>query len=186
MKPYLNKQFTPAIALTMALTLVNFLFSCEPQYKVIYPKGKYLQTPYIVESDKSKDQVWQNIIDFFGQKGIGIKIIDRSSGLITTDAYRMPFTYEDSKGNLVDKGAYLVISKIVSHGFNGATSTTLEPYYVTAEWNIIIKEENGKTLININIVNPKYSDISRTNEPFSTGGCLSTGVFEKTIADIIK
>ena len=175
-----------------------FLFSCSTTTKVMPLKGHYVEKPFQVKSEKSREEVWSNIIDFFGQNGIGIRIIDKSSWIIISDAYNMPFSYEDSKGNLINPEAFLVARRIITgsgnrvRSFNGApgssnNNSTINNFVsASAEWNIILKEQQGKAIININIVNPRYTPPLGERTDFPSGHCFSTGVFEKKLSEILK
>ena len=185
--------------LVIAFLSLTLFASCS--IKSLPLKGHYIETPFRVQSEKTREEVWANIIDFFGQKGIGIKIIDKSSWLIISDAYSMPFTTENSKGILIDPSAFLVVSKITTSGgggqkrsFNGAPGNSNNSSNgisyttnVSAEWNVILKEQQGKAIININIVNPRYIPLGGYQRvEFAAGECFSTGVFEKTLSEILK
>ena len=76
-------------------------------------KGTYSDGNFEGYSDKSKDIVWDNIIDFFAKSGISIRIIDKSSGIITSGEGSIPFTRENTKGELIKKDAWVVIYKLI-------------------------------------------------------------------------
>ena len=165
------------------------LCSCFTPLKIIPIKGHYIETPFQVQSERTREEVWSNIIDFFGQKGIGIKIIDKNSWLIISDAYNMSYTYEDSKGKLIDPNAFLVIRKKLAPGnvMGALGGGTMNPESVSAEWNVILKEQQGKAVININIVNPRFIEYGSYQKiEFTPGGCYSTGVFENRLSEILK
>ncbi|MEP7373199.1 MAG: hypothetical protein ABI675_07375 [Chitinophagaceae bacterium] len=84
-------------------SLTFLLLSSCTSYKTIALKGSYSDGNFEAYSEKNKDQVWDNLIDFFAKNGISIRIIDRSSGLITSGETRAPITRENSKGELIDK-----------------------------------------------------------------------------------
>ena len=110
---------------------------------------------------------------------MSIKIIDKSSGLIVSEKTKLSWTREDKKGNLINPGAFVVVQS-----YNTMAQAVLS--YVTGDWNVRIKPlENGKTSINVNLVN-----IKATNTGAKLYGLYeydipakSTGVFEKTIAE---
>ena len=154
--------------------------------KVIPLKGHYVDKPYEIISDKTKDQVWDKIIDFFAQNGLSIKIIDKSSGLITSDKTRLSWTMENKDGTLFKPDRWIVIEKISLLG-SGAFVT---PTSVTGDWNIRIKDAgDNKTIINVNLVNIQakatYSNGREILQEIEIKA-LSTGIFEKTIADAVK
>lgn len=172
------KLLFPTFALAIFL-----LMGCA--IKTIPIKGKYLETPYEAISNKSKDQVWDKIIDFYAQKGLSIRIIDKSSGLIISDKTALTWTFEDSKGNLTNPDAWIVIEKSIDPGAN----KVIKPASVSGDWNIRIKAlPDNKTSINVNVVNIKAKSGAKGNY----GGneydikAFSTGNFEKLITDQIK
>lgn len=167
------------------LFIVFFLIGCG--VKVIPLKGSYEQKPFQVIVDKPKDLVWDNIIDFFATKGLTIRIIDRSSGLITSDKSALTWTYENNKGGLVNPSAWVVVAKMIDPNTN---KPILNPT-VYGDWNIRIKEADGKTLLNVNLVNINaygiyYGFMQNTPTPFQLKDAKSTGNFEKMISDIVK
>lgn len=166
--------------------------SCAP-LKPGQLKGKYNDPPYVIISEKSKDQVWDNIIDLFAQTGIGIRIIDRSSGLIiSNERTSLTVTYEKKNGELKDPTAYIVAASLVKPG----SPTYYPAISASGEWNIRIKEQDGKTLINVNLLNirveypPMLNPVAGTYtdkyEKSGTGITKSLFNFEKMIAGIVK
>jgi len=168
--------------------LLLFFFACSP--KIIPIKGTYPQTPIIYYSDKAKDQVWDNIVDMFAQKGLSIKIIDKSSGLIVSDHSKVTWSHENKNGQLIRKDAFVVIPGI----YDRSSEKLIKPDYITGEWNIRIKEENGRTSININLVNltatyqgsTDYYTYTKNRAKVVDIDGRTTGVFEKIIYDIVK
>lgn len=153
-----------------------------------YPiKGTYLDKPYETTVTKTKEQVWERIIDFFATTGISIKLIDRGSGLIMSEKSELKWSYEKPNGALDDPTAWVVVPRMIDKASN-------QPYRnvkVTGDWNIRIKEADGKTTINVNLVNinsvaPVYGMWAVEANNMAISGTRSTGVFEKMIADIIK
>lgn len=179
--------------LTFSMTLL-LLSSCFPMmqtYKTVPIQGNYAGSPYEVVTDKSKEEVWDNLIDLFAKKGLPIKLIDKSSGLIISEKSLLTHTHELPKGGgLSDKTAYVVLPKVI----NKANNKVVKYSIVTGDWNVRIKEVNGKTVVNVNLLNIVSSPITATGSPGSPYGYgewtiqdgKSTGVFEKMIADTIK
>lgn len=160
----------------------SFLSSCV-SYKTIPLKGSYSDGNFEGYSEKSKDVVWDNLIDYFAKTGISIRIIDRSSGLITSGETWVPITRENSKGELINKDAWVVVQKVIDVN----TKKVVGYSNVTTEWNVRIKEVDKRTLINVNMVNPSYtSTVDSRRTFFKKGTFQSTGVFEKMIYEKIK
>jgi hypothetical protein len=161
--------------------------------KTIPIKGTYLRPPYTDTATIAKEQAWDKIIDFFAQNGLSIKIIDKSSGLIISDHTAVPATYESKLGIPEKKDAWIVLPKRID-------PNSRKPFpikSITGEWNIRIKElPDKRTFVNVNLVNLTKTE----NSIISTGGFKtttipqqvavldfkSTGLFEKTICEMIK
>ncbi len=167
-----------------------FLLSCATG-KFIPFKNDYTKEPYKIESTKTKDQVWDNIIDLFAENGIGIRIIDRSSGLIiSNEKALLTFTTEDKTGKILDPKAYVVAMRY----YDPNSRKYYKPLRVTGEWNIRIKEIENRTLININLlnINAEYNMVSTNAAYFNTtyskleAKGYTTYEFEKLIANAIK
>lgn len=168
------------------IALIILLSSCATNY---YPvSGSYLIAPFSITSNNSKEVVWDKIIDLFAQKGLPIKIIDKSSGLIISEKSTFFTTTETKQGMLVNKNAWLVVP--------GRFDSIKKVYYkktnaenLIAEWNVRIKDApDNKTIVNVNIVNIK--DIVTDSHGFTReiiyNNAKSTGVFENLIADLVK
>jgi hypothetical protein len=171
---------------------VCFFFSSCLAVKKIPIKGQYQNGPYMDTTTWSKDQVWDKVVDFFAQNGLSIKIIDKSSGLITSDHTKLIASFEDKKGLLMKKDAWIVLPKEIN-------PRTTKPYpieEVYGEWNIRIKEVPQKgTIINVNLVNITTTRYTAVGTGFSSTSIPKqvpvydyklTGNFEKRIIDLIK
>lgn len=61
-------------------------------------KGNYPGV-YTAVSNKSSDIIWNNIIQYCARNNMKIKLMDRKSGLIATDWYKIKkYTYENKDG----------------------------------------------------------------------------------------
>jgi hypothetical protein len=134
------------------------------------------------------EKVWDKLIDLFAQKGLPIRIIDKSSGLITSDRALLPTTVETKDGKLKDPLAFIVVSQIYDPGTR--KYSPISRYAdVSGEWNVRVKQTDGQTTINVNIVNVKYQSwdaFHKVNRDVMLTEYQSTGVFEKLIAEAIK
>ncbi len=169
-----------------SILLLCIIFSSCTPVKFIPLKNSYADKPFEQTVDKSKDQVWENIIDFFAKNGLSIRLIDRTSGLIISDKTALKWTYEKKDGSLEFPLAWAAVPKVINTGNN-------MPYKfltVNGDWNIRIKESSGGTLININLVNincyaSAYTLASNSPSAITVAGVKSTGNFEKLIFDNI-
>ena len=168
--------------------LLIFLSGCS--LKTIPIKGTYLKTPYIITSDKNFEQVWDKLIDLFAQKGLPIKIIDKNSGLIISEKLILPITIELKSGQLKNPSAFIVVAQVYDPG--SRKYYPIGRYYnsifgVSGEWNVRIKKNDDKTIINVNLVNVTYEyELAHVPKQILLKEYQSTGVFENLIADAIK
>ena len=171
------------------ISIVAFLSSCAPK---MYPiKGHYPEVT-VIKSSKPVDSVWSKIIDLFATRGIPIRVIDKSSGLISSDraSLKGKYSFENKDGKIEYKDAWVVLNYYQSHN----ALNDLQPNTITAEWNVRIKPDGTGSTINVNLVNI----IAELHTPAVNAGYLSkpavdivydarsTGVFEQIIADIVK
>ena len=77
-------------------------------------KNDYSKVQNTFYTDKSKDEVWSKIVELFSTNGIGIGLIDKSSGLIVSSKtdFLSKTTTETQTGQLVDKTGYIVREKM--------------------------------------------------------------------------
>ena len=185
-EPVTVEQFNEVFGLNKTLKKLTYFFvfitlsSCMMQQSLPL-NGKYQETPFVVYSDKSKDEVWSKVIDVFAQKGLSINVIDKSSGIVGTNDYSFAnsITHEMANDMPFDTTAWVVINKYMIDG--------LHPIYPTTSrgtFNVRVKEEGSKTSININLVGLSASFVSATTiVPYQI---KSTGVFERTFSELVK
>jgi hypothetical protein len=182
----------------LPITIVFILLSCAPA-KYIYPKGSYPTTPMEFASSKTFDEAWDRLVDVFAQKGLAIKIIDRSSGLIVSERSALPATIEDKFGKPINPDAFVVVPKFKNAGTNreepisgtstGVYAKKMIPNDVYGEWNVRIKKTATGSLINVNITNVTYNvfvNMTKTYDKRTLSEFKSTGVFENLLANLIK
>lgn len=172
------------IAFILSLTFI--LLSCGSlKLRGTYPESGN----YFIETSLSYDEVWDKIIDIFAQCGVPISNIDKTSGLIVSNnmSFINNYTRETRTGSMINPSAYVVIPTV-----RGGFGNILEPtaaitgnWDMCGDWNVRIKKaENGKTLINVNLLNVRCiytSGMHATRVPIK-----STGIFEKHIINILK
>ena len=172
------------------ITVSTVLYSCA--FKTIPIKGQYPEGPYLDTTTLGKEEVWDKIIDFYAQKGLSIKIIDRSSGLIISDRTVLTTTFENSKGQPIKPTAWIVLPKTI----NPNDRKPFAPGLITGEWNIRIKElPDKRTSINVNLVNINGTEeiVAKVGSSYKTtkqiiplASYKSTGNFEKMITEFIR
>lgn len=173
-----------------------FFFTGCMSTKLIPIKGTYPETPIIINSTKTFDQAWDKLIDIFAQKGLSIKIIDRSSGLIISTKSELTTTAEDVNGIPFDKTAFIVVPTVVQFGkkvpvtgtSSGAYAVAKIAYPAYGDWNVRIKSNGTGCTINVNINNISYNAYDATAKAYKDINLYTyktTGVFENLLADLI-
>lgn len=134
--------------------------------------------------DRSLDDVWNSVVDFFAGNNLNIKIIDKSSGLIISERSYFPSEYVTS--NIPKETSYMAVQ------FNKIFKADGTGMRCSAEWNVrVTKIDDNKTLVVINIGNPivelNMFKGSYTVWERSELQSASTGNFEKFIfSNIVK
>ena len=55
-----------------------------------YVPAKKIEVVNVQVFDKSKDQVWEKVIEFFAKNNLSIKTLEKASGIIATDLKQIP------------------------------------------------------------------------------------------------
>lgn len=181
------------------LVFLFALFSCSVKN---YPlKGEYPATPMVFNSENSFDKTWDKLVDVFAQKGLSIKIIDKSSGLIISTNSKMPATPENIQTlKPINSNAYIVVPSYKMNGrmypisgmnvlYPGTKNEKRIYNDVLGEWNVRIKPNGSGSTINVNITNVTYYTYNYATKSTSLSllnDYRSTGVFEKILADLVK
>ena len=121
----------------LLLTIVIYS-SCSPSMRLV---GQYNIVPYSIDTNKSVETIWNNIVDWFFETQTPISLIDKDSGIITSS--KIPLldntTYEIN-GQPDITTNYIVIP-------NGAMNYT--DIRVHGRIMARVKLENGKTRISV-------------------------------------
>lgn len=166
----------------ITIIVVSMLLqSCGPTITpLIRDYSKVHNTFY---TDMPKDEVWGKIVELFSTNGIGISLIDKSSGLIISNKtdFITTTTTEMPNGDLVDNKAYIVRER------KDMGLGEVRPFSVNGTWNIRVFEKDGKSGVNINLTNIYAGITSHAGyQSFElTFNAKSTGNFERMIMDSI-
>jgi hypothetical protein len=114
---------------------------CNSCGTTLWLTGEYKTTSYSIETSKSEDVIWSNIVDWFFETQTPIELIDKDSGIITSGriSLRSSSTYEINN-QPGDVSKYVVLP-------NGTMNYTDMRVYgrVMAR----VKSGNGKTKISV-------------------------------------
>lgn len=150
-------------------------------------KSNY-EKPYSVEVNRTFDEVWSDVVDVLATKGLNIKTLDKSSGIVISEkvSFVGSITVEDANGIPKDPKAYVVTS-----WNRNALGQIIIPTDGYGTWNVRVKKmSDTSTAISVNIVNLATTfqgiSISGGVPPVLTFEAKSTGVFEKSFLELIK
>jgi hypothetical protein len=167
------------------LSLV-FLFFCYGCGNKIFPlKGSYTNEYSLTIPGLSIDSTWQRLIDFCARNGLSVKVIDKSSGLLTFDRPGVTWTYEDDSTHKPEiSSAWVILAKKREGGF------VTKPQLVTGEWSVRVQPTtDGKIRIITDLVFVMYNTFySAKNNKYSKENvtdAFSSGVFERLLFDKI-
>ncbi|RFS17692.1 hypothetical protein [Emticicia sp. C21] len=162
----------------LSLLLILSVFS-SCQQKLTRPlKGNY-PTDYTIISEKSSDELWNDIIAYCSESGIKLKIIDRKSGLIVSQWYKLgTYTFENQDGTLRENGANVVLGCETPGKF---IADCQPPTIIWTFINFKLNEKNNKISLTVRLSDLKawYSEWEYLKQ------VKSTGFLEKQIIDKI-
>lgn len=153
--------------------------ACRMEYTPL--KGHY-PSDYTIVLDKPADQVMTNIIEYCLKNNISLKAIDRKSGLIMSEQYRIDkFTFENLNGTPEDSSAQVIIGREAMQMLKNDYS---EPEVVYTDIIFKVKEEDNKTSMTIMLANTAaYLFVGRS---YCIREVKSTGYLEKQIIEGMK
>lgn len=178
-QPIILINMKKSIFMMMLLASVMCFHSCAT-FQIEPLQGEY-SSGKSVETDKSVDEVWESLIDYFAMSAAPISLIDKESGLIVSERATCSATVERN-GKPLDSSAYVIIPDYFR---NSWTTSPLAPHFLvsTASFSVRVKPVDGKTLIYVNLYGMRVFS-ERSNESWGYGS--STGVFEKELLKFLS
>ena len=91
---------------------VFLLSSCVTGFQVKeFAKDTYSNVSFY--SEKSKQSIWDKVIEIFAVKGIPINVLEKDSGIIVSErvSFIKSYTFEDNDGNLEKKNAFVICQR---------------------------------------------------------------------------
>ena len=160
------------------LTLICFaiLFtSCVSHLPIT---GKY-ETKFIeTEIEGGFEETWSSIVEILAKSGTNFRIIDKSSGLITTEktSFTSQSTYEVKFGKPNNPNAFILTSRTSDNNL----PITYKDVFVN--YNVLVKPiSTAKSMMMVNLYN--ISIIGGEQFPYKA---VSLGNFEKRLAEMVK
>ena len=148
------------------ITLILVIYLCCSCSSTLWLTGEYPTKYHSIETNKSVDVIWGNVIDWFFETQTPIELIDKNSGIITSGKISLKgsSTYEinNQPGN---------ISKFVILPEGSINYTDMR---VTGRVMARIKNENGKTKISVFL-----GDLECVIGPSTYVEAKSLGTFEQ-------
>lgn len=158
-------------------------------------QSAYKEGPYTFAGDKSYDESWRAIINFFSQNGISIQTIDKYSGVITSTGFSFLkdnprnerkgnaepgalYTYEGYKTKMpTNPEAWVVINRLAD--------AKIYPVKLIGNINVMLRDENGKVAVTVHLSN-LLGESTNTRDKWRFYQVKSTGVLERTIAGLLR
>lgn len=166
----------------LSILLSPLLISCAAPIGAL--TRDYSKNVRSYQTELSYESVWSKAIDYFSERGVSIQTVDKSSGLIASGNYsfKNSVTVESSDGGFLDNDKWIVCACPYL-----STGVVVAPNVSNGAFNLRIKQENGKTLININFLPNEFYDnlVSGLGTFRVERQAFSTGVFEKKLAEYI-
>ena len=95
MKKLANHSFkAPFLTLVLTVGLCSIMAGCA---KTLPPPPPQPKTTL----SSSFDEAWESVIDLFAEEGWGISVIEKDSGVITSEDLKVPTDHEYSKLNFI-------------------------------------------------------------------------------------
>ena len=146
----------------VCLITVGFLVSCASTPVVIAPFDKSLTV------EKSFDEVWSTLVRFMSTNDVGIKTIEKESGLIQLEG-------ENLSTQLIQN--YCVTN---SGMFTSVSSGRVDG-------SITVFDEDGFVTVNVNARHSFTLMNPLTNPPtYQTLSCEATGAFETAVLNSVR
>ncbi len=183
----MKKQITILLALSFLCAFTSCstrLYEINSNYQPV--SNNYLETP------QTKAEVITNVLAFLIENGCSIGLVDRESGIITTN--EESFLGKDTQvknGLLIEPEAYIVSGVPPKSLANtNMVGDRIDPYEITGYWSIRIVEESALTKVYITASNLKceYRKVvlGMASSTFVDVPVKSTGVFEGKLIDYVK
>ena len=179
------------ITLFLAIFIASAFTSCSTRIYTI-DSGYQPILNNSVETTKTKDEVFAKVLTFLTENGSSIGLVDRESGIITTN--EESFLGKDTQvkhGILIDKEAFVVSGVPPKNlGNTNMMGDRIDPYEITGYWSIRISEEGSVTRVNVIASNLKcrYRKVilGMASSTYVDVTVKSTGVFEDKLINYIK
>lgn len=174
----------------VVLISVLLLSSCGYE---IYSLKSECPKSYEFHSDKQSDELWDNMLTYFGAKSIHCSVIDKPNGIIETKKleFKHSFTFEKNDGSLDNPKSYIILTRIRPR----AKGYTIDrPFRLLLKLRITISTVISGSNIKMELlpvyinyggftVRPEYPDDMK-KDYYSI--YRSTGIFEEEIFNQVK
>ena len=155
----------------LLLVLVSVsLSSCSSSMLLL--QGEYPRYNYSIETTLSKDDVWDNIVDWFFDQQISISLIDKQSGIIKSGTISLiDVSAEESDGKPIAPEAYCVFAGDSFWEWDHIISS------ITGSVMARVVQNEEKTIVRVILADLECCSRKDTNRYIEV---KSTGVFEKS------
>lgn len=168
--------------ITIVVLLMCIGTACTPKIKPLETNA----APFQIELAGGQSGLFDKVLDKSASLGASVRLIDRQTGFISLISPQAELTYLD-KGKPVNARAWAICEKI----YNPASLRSYNARTGAVEWNILLKEKEGKTVVTINLVSVTTTSVYQAgfNNPIAREykpKSVSTHVFEQLIIEKLQ
>lgn len=154
-------------------------------------EGKYHSGPVETVTAKTKDDIWENLMDLIARNGLPVVTLDKASGIVIGGPASLTATRERGKhdetrsktdSRLVRPNAHLVTGYSYHSG-----QFTYDPNGL-GRWNVRVRDNGDQRIVSVGLFDLKATDEPSPDKPRNREAkkvIQSTGNFEQMIVDAI-
>ncbi len=187
-------------AVFAALLCVLVLASCGQYIPV---RGIYQKGPYSIDTQKSKDEIWENLMDLVTRNALPVTLLDKASGVLIVGPTAIEITRElgpydlDSQRRPADTAPELSLKDAAGvSGYTYQNGSFSYPKTGLTRWNVRVRDGGDSRTVSVVL----YGQRTAAGDAFEQARgktslrptkldagfqVYSTGYFERTIAETI-
>jgi len=183
-----------------AVLIVLLLASCGQFVPV---KGTYQRGPYSIDTQKSKDEIWENLMDLITKNALSVTLLDKASGVLIVGPTAIEITRElgsydkITRQRSADEAPQLQLKDAAGvSGYTYRNGSFSYPETGVTRWNVRVRDSGDSRTVSVVL----YGQRTAAADAFEQAGrstplrptkldggfqVYSTGYFERTIAETI-
>lgn len=184
------RNLTPMQKTLLFVLVATGLGGCATYMPI---EGKYHTGPVETTTAKSKDEIWENLMDLVARNGLPVVTLDKASGILIVGPTSLTATRERGRfdrnrsktdARLVRPNAHLVTGYVYGGG-----QFTYDPNAL-GRWNVRVRDNGENRLVSVVLFDLKAADvpppvIRQREQQEAKARFQSTGNFEQMIVDAV-